>query len=128
MDPLLAELKKLFETLAVGVGKPPEITKEVEDAYKAHGFDAKKPPSDSELGKWATELIYNWYSEPNTTMNLPLAGLVIGFNMATWGKLNQFDQMNLKTLLSSVYNMGYAMALYKMKSPFDKKPQPQELN
>lgn len=128
MDPFLAELKKLFETLAAEAVKPPEITKEVEDAYKVYGFDAKKPPSDDELGKWATELIYNWNSEPNTTMNLPLAGLVISFNMTTWGKLNQFDQINLKTLLVSVYNMGYNMGAYKLRSPFDPKPKPQDLN
>ena len=141
VESFLAELLKLL-TPPGGV----EMTEEVKKAYKLHGFDPEKPPTDSELAKWATELIYNWHSDPTQVikwateliynwhsdptqvMNLPIVGLCIGYNMTTWGKLSQLDQMNLKTLLCSVYNMGYAMGAYKLRSPFDKKPQPQELN
>ena len=120
---LFAELKKLFED-----AQQPEITKNVEDAYKAHGFDPAKPPSDSELALWVTDLVYKWYESPNTKMNLPLTALCIAYNMTTWGKLTPLDQFNLKTLVSSVYNMGYKMGQYNMKSPFDPKPKPQDLN
>jgi len=123
----MSELKKLFDTLMMPQTEP-EITKEVENSYKAHGFDPKKPPSDSELAAWATKLIYQWHGDPSTVMNLPLAGLCIGYNMTTWGKLTQLDQINLKTLLVSVYNMGYNMGAYKLRSPFDPKPKPQDLN
>lgn len=125
VEAFLAELLKLF-------GPPPnptgEMPDDVKEAYKAHGFDPDKPPSDSELAKWATQLIYAWHKEPGNMMNLPIAGLCIGYNMTTWGKLTQMDQMNLRTLLCSVYNMGYCMGTYNMRNPFDKKPQPQELN
>ena len=125
-----AELKKLFESIPEPTPDniPPEITKEIEAAYKQYGFDPKTPPSDAELAHWATDLIYRWYDAPNNNMNLPLTGLCIAYNMTTWMKLNGLDQTNLKTLLTAVYNMGYNMALYKMRSPFDKKPQPQDLN
>lgn len=124
VEAFLAELMKLF-------GPPPAdggITEEVKEAYKIHGFDPDKPPSDNELAKWATQLIYAWHKEPSVMMNLPIVGLCVGYNMTTWGKLTQMDQMNLRTLLCAVYNMGYNMGIYKMRSPFDKKPQPQELN
>lgn len=119
-----AELKKIFETFE----KPPEMSKEVIDAYKAYNFDPTKPPSDYELALWATELLYKWHENPSPKLNMPLVGLTIAYNMVTFGKLNQFDQINLKTLLEAVYNMGYNMSAYKMRSPFDKKPQPQDLN
>ena len=123
---IFAELKKLLEGIPKEV--PPEITKEIEAAYKQYGFDAEKPPTDGELAAWATELIYRWCDEPKKEVNLPLTGLVIAYNMTTYMKLDHMDQTNLKTLLTSVFNMGYAMGLYNMRSPFDKKPQPQETN
>ncbi len=119
----LAELKKLLDSLPQG-----DVAKVIENSYKAHGFDPAKPPTDYELALWATELIYKWYYEPKSDMNLPLAGLCLAYNMVTFNKLNQFDQTNLKTLLSAVYNMGWNMGAYKLRSPFDKKPQPQDLN
>lgn len=121
----LTELKKLLDSLPQ---QSPEITKIIEDSYKAHGFDPANPPSDHELALWATELVYKWHYDPKPDMNLPLAGLCLAYNMVTFGKLSQFDQSNLKTLLSSVYNMGWNMGAYKLRSPFDKKPQPQDLN
>lgn len=126
MDQFFAELKKLLDSLPQHF--PPEVAKEIEDAYKQYGFDPTKPPSDAELATWATELIYRWYEAPKVNVNLPLTGLVIAYNMTTWMKLGHLDQTNLKTLLTSVFNMGHAMGLYNMRSPFDKKPQPQETN
>ncbi len=126
MDQFFEELKKLLEASIAAL--PPEVTKEIEDAYRQYGFDPKKPPNDGELATWATDLVYKWYENPKVNVNLPLTGLVIAYNMATWMKLSHIDQTNLKTLLTSVFNMGYAMGLYNMRSPFDKKPQPQETN
>lgn len=126
MDQFFAELKKLLESMPKEM--PPEVVKEIEDAYKQYGFDPKKPPNDGELALWATELIYKWYETPHVNVNLPLTGLIIAYNMTTWMKLSHLDQTNLKTLLTSVFNMGYSMGLYNMRSPFDKKPQPQETN
>jgi hypothetical protein len=126
MDQFFAELKKLLDSLPQHL--PPEVTKEIEDAYKQYGFDPKKPPSDAELAAWATQLVYQWYESPKVNVNLPLTGLIIAYNMTTWMKLDHLDQTNLKTLLTSVFNMGYAMGMYNMRSPFDKKPQPQETN
>lgn len=123
-----AELKKLFENFPEQIAQAPEITKEIEDAYKAYGFDPANPPSDHHLAMWTMDLIYKWHTTPNPKMNLPLTGLCLAYNMTTWGKLNQLDQMNLKTLLSAVYNMGYNMGAYKLRSPFDEKPKPQDLN
>ena len=123
----LDALKQLLNTLP----KPPEtpeMTQEVEDSYKAYGFDPKNPPGDTEMAQWAMELINKWCEFPNEKMNLPLTALCISFQQATWGKLNELDIMNLKTMVSAVYNMGYCMALYKMKNPFDDKPKPQDLN
>jgi len=124
MNQFFEELKKLLAALP----QQPEMTKEIEDAYKAYGFDPQHPPSDADLAQWATELIYKWYEAPQVDVNLPLAGLIIAYNMTTWMKLNALEQTNLKTLLMTVFNMGYAMGMYNMRSPFDNKPQPQETN
>lgn len=107
---------------------PPELLKVVEDAYQQYGFDPKNPPSNLILATWATKLVHKWFDNPKPQMNLPLTGLCIAFNMMTCGKLDDSDQAYLKQLLCVVYNMGYGMAQYKMKTPFDRKPQPQELN
>jgi hypothetical protein len=126
----LSELLKLLEKAQQEQKDQPkpELTPEVIEAYKAYGFDATKPPTDGELAKWTMDLIYAWYTNPSPKMNLPLTGLCVAFNMVTWGKLTQLDMVNLKTMVSAVYHMGYNMGKYNMKSPFDKKPQPQELN
>lgn len=123
----MAELKKFFDSLLLPP-KPPEITEEVKQTYKLHGFDIEKPPTDSELAHWATQLIYQWNYDPSAMMNLPLTALVVSYNMTTWDKLSEMDKVNLKTLLCAVYNMGYNMGVYKLRSPFDKKPQPQDVN
>jgi len=122
MDQFFEELKKILGL------QQPDVTKEIEESYRAYGFDANKPPSDAEIAEWATALIYKWYETPKVNINLPLAGLIIAFNMTTWMKLNHLDQTNLKTMLTTVFNMGYGMGQYNMRSPFDKKPQPQETN
>lgn len=125
IEQFFTELKKLLESMPE---KPPEMTKEVEDAYKAYGFDVKNPPTDGELAKWATQLIYNWHGQVSDKLNLPLTGLCVAYNMVTFGKLNELDQLNLKTLLSAVYHMGYGMGVYKLRTPFDPKPKSQDLN
>ncbi len=125
---LFAELMKLIEQAAKEQTGQPVITQEMEEAYKAYGYDVHNPPTDAELAKWTMELLYAWHNHPSPKMNLPLTGLCVAYNMTTWKKLNQLDMVNLKTLISAVYNMGYNMGKYNMKSPFDKKPQPQELN
>ncbi len=102
--------------------------KEIEEAYKTYGFDIDSPPTDGEIAQWATQLIFNWHKQPDPKINLPLTGLCIAYNITTLGKLNELEMINLKTILSSVYNMGYSMCQYKMRSPFDEKPKPQDLN
>lgn len=123
IESLLAELMKLLEAPTKSVDN-----KIIEAAYKAYGFDPAKPPTDGELANWVTPLIYKWcYNVPNI-MNLPLAGLCTAYNKTTFGKLSQLDQINLMTLLCVVYNIGYNMGAYKLRSPFDPKPEPKDLN
>ncbi len=107
---------------------PAELMKVIEKAYIEYGFDPKNPPTDSDLAMWATDLIAKWYKVPDDIINLPLTGLCIAFNLTTLRKLDFFDVSNLKTLLATVYNMGYLMSQYKLKTPFDPKPRPQDLN
>lgn len=128
---IFAELMKLFEKAAKEITekeKPVMVSKEVEEAYKAYGFDVKNPPSDIDLAKWTTQFIYNWYEHPSPKMNLPITGLCIAYNMTTWKKLSELDLVNLKTMVSAVYAMGYNMGKFGLRSPLDKKPQPQEVN
>ncbi len=126
----LDKLKELFgdivspETLA----KVQAVEKEIADSYSMYGFDSKKPPSDVELAAWSMKMIQNWYKEPDAKMNLPLTALCLAYNVTTYYKLDVNEQINLKTLLAAVFNMGYNMGKYKLKSPFDEKPRPQDLN
>jgi|SRR5581483_323736 len=122
---LFSELKKMIDE---SLAKQKPITIDMGKSYEIYGFDPKKPPSDKELGGWVIDLMYKWYTEPKTEMNLPLTGLCIAYNMVTQNKLDALDLVNLKTLVCSIYNMGYNMGKYNMKNPFDPKPQPHTMN
>lgn len=120
----LSKLKELFgdETYAKS------IKEEICAAYKSYGFDANNPPDDVQLAKWSMTMIQKWHKDPDATMNLPLTALCMAYNVTTMYKLDVNEQINLKTLLAAVFNMGYNMGKYKLKSPFDDKPRLQDLN
>lgn len=119
----LDKLSELF-----GKSSPESITKEIEECYKLYGFDPKKPPTDSELARWSMDIMKKWYKEPDLKINLPLTAFCLAYNITTLYKLDLNEQINLKTLLATIYNMGYNMGKYKLKSPLDEKPQLKDLN
>jgi hypothetical protein len=125
----LDKLKELFGDFSPeALAKIEAGEKEIVESYKMYGFDSKKPPTDVELAAWAMKMIQNWYTEPDLKMNLPLTALCLAYNITTLYKLDVPEQINLKTLLVAVFNMGYNMGKYKLKSPFDPRPRPQDLN
>jgi len=126
----LDKLKELFgDFYSPEVFAKSEATeKEIAESYSMYGFDSKKLPTDSELAKWSMDIVENWYKEPDLKMNLPLTALCLAYNITTLYKLSVQEQINLKTMLAAVFNMGFNMGKYKLKSPFDKPPRPQDLN
>lgn len=109
-------LKEVFEALDAA---KKEQTKEVNEAYKFYGFNPEKPPNDRELATWAIDLFKKYNMPCPEKMNLPLVGLMIGYNHVIGLKLNDFDLIQLKVLLALVYNMGNRMGKLHIANPFD---------